>query len=36
MFFIGFLIGVFFGIMLIALCNVAGKEHDTEDELNRK
>ena len=36
MFFIGFVIGVFVGIMMIALCIAAGKEHDAEDELNRK
>ena len=42
MFFIGFGVGVFVGIMMIALCNASGKEHDAEDvenaedELNRK
>lgn len=42
MFLIGFVIGVFVGIMVIALCNASGKEHDAEDaenaedELNRK
>ena len=42
MFFIGFLVGAFVGIMVIALCIASGKEHDAEDaenaedELNRK
>lgn len=39
MFFIGFaagsMLGVFVGIMMIALCNVSGKEQDAEDARNR-